>query len=73
MEEAVGATSTVAPLEGIKSVIDIDIDIDADVDADNLIDSIGPIGAPFDPSTPTTLVPTSITCNPNRSPPGIRA
>jgi hypothetical protein len=54
MEEAVGGTSTVAPVEGIKSVIDI-------------ADSIDPIG---DPSTPSTVVdvPTSITCNPNRSP-----
>jgi hypothetical protein len=45
------------------------IDIDAGVDVDNLIDSIDPVGAPFDPSTPTTVdVPTSIICNPNRSP-----
>jgi hypothetical protein len=65
MEEAVGGTSTVAPVEGIKSVVDID----ADVDVNNLINSIDPIGAPFGPSTPTTVdVPTSIICNPNRSP-----
>jgi hypothetical protein len=36
--------------------------------SENLIDSIDPIGAPFDPSTPNTEVPTSITCNPDRSP-----
>jgi hypothetical protein len=66
MEEAVGTTSTVAPLQGIESVIDLDLD--NGIDVDNLIDSINPIGAPFDPSTPNTEVPTSITCNPNRSP-----
>jgi hypothetical protein len=46
----------------------IDLDLDNGIDVDNLIDSIDPIGAPFDPSTPNTEVPTSITCNPNRSP-----
>jgi hypothetical protein len=66
MEEAVGTTtsSTVAPLQGIESVIDLDDGIDVD----NLINSINPIGTPFDPSTPNAEVPTSITCNPNRSP-----
>jgi hypothetical protein len=54
MEEAVAGTSAVAT--------EIDIDID------NIIDSIDPIGALFDPSTPNTEVPTSITCNSNRSP-----
>jgi hypothetical protein len=65
MEEAVAGTSTVAPLGGIES-----IDDDDGIDVDNLIDSIDLIGAPFDPSTPTTVVdvPTSTTCNPNRSP-----
>jgi hypothetical protein len=53
-EEAVAGTSTVAPLPGIESVINID--------------SIDPIGASFDPSTPNTEVPTSITFNPDRSP-----
>jgi hypothetical protein len=48
MEEAVAGTSTVTPLDGI------------DIDVDNLIDSIDPIGAPFDPSTPNTEVPSSI-------------
>jgi hypothetical protein len=47
MEEAVAGTSTVAPLPGIESVINLDDGIDAD----NLIDSIDPIGAPSDPST----------------------
>jgi hypothetical protein len=62
MEKAVGTTSTVAPLGGIES-------IDDEIDVDNLIDSIDPIGAPFDPSTPTIVdVPTSITSNTNRSP-----
>jgi hypothetical protein len=66
MEEAVAGTSAVAPLDGIESVIDLDDGIDAD----NLINSIDPIGAPFDPSTSNTVVevPTSIICNPNRSP-----
>jgi hypothetical protein len=66
MEEAVAGTSTVKPLGGIESIND-----DDGIDVDNLIDSIDPIGAPFDPSTPITVVdvPTSIiTCNPNRSP-----
>jgi hypothetical protein len=58
MEEAVAGTSAVAPLD----------DLDDGIDVDNLIDSIDPIGAPFDPSTPNTEIPTSITCNPNRSP-----
>jgi hypothetical protein len=46
------------------------IDLDVGIDVDNLINSIDPIGAPFDPSTPNTVVevPTSIICNPNRSP-----
>jgi hypothetical protein len=65
MEEAVAGTSTVAPLPGIESVINI---ADIDIDVDDLFDSIILIGAPFDPSTPNTEVPTSITCNPNRSP-----
>jgi hypothetical protein len=66
MEEAVAGTSTVAPLDGIESVIGLDDGIDVD----NLIDSIDPIRAPFNPSTPNTVVevPTSIICNPNRSP-----
>ena len=49
MEEAVAGTSTVAPLEGIKS-------IDDGIDVDNLIDSVDPIGAAFDPRTPNTEV-----------------
>jgi hypothetical protein len=61
MEEAVAGTSTVAPLEGNES-------IDAAIDVDNLVNEIDPIGAAFDPRTPNTEVPTSITCNPNRSP-----
>jgi hypothetical protein len=60
MEEAVAGTSAVAP--------EIDIVIDNIIDVDDLVDSIIPIGAPFNPSTPNTEVPTSITCNPNRSP-----
>jgi hypothetical protein len=62
MEEAVAGTSTVAPLPGIESVRNIDI---IDIDVDNLVDDVDPIGAPFNPSTPNTEVPTSITCNPN--------
>jgi hypothetical protein len=62
MEEAVGGTSVVAPVEGIKSAIDIDID------ADNLIDDGDPISSAFDPRTPNTELPSSITCNPNGSP-----
>jgi hypothetical protein len=62
VEEAVTGTSTVAPLEGIESAIDIDIDID------NLINDVDLIGATFDPRMPNTEVPTSITCNPHRSP-----
>jgi hypothetical protein len=58
MEEAVASTTGDAPLD----------DLDDGIDVDNLVDSINPIGAPFDPSTPNTEVPTSITCNPNRSP-----
>jgi hypothetical protein len=58
MEEAVAGTSAVAP--------EIDIDIDNIIDVDDLVDSIIPIGA--DPSTPNTEVPTSIVCNPDRSP-----
>jgi hypothetical protein len=65
MEEAVAGTSAVAPLQGIESAINID---NIDIDVDDLVDSIIPIGAPFDPSAPNTEVPTSITCNPNRSP-----
>jgi hypothetical protein len=62
MEEAVAGTSTVAPLEAIKS-------IDDGIDVDNLINGIDPIGADFDLRTPNTVeVPTSIVCNPNRSP-----
>jgi hypothetical protein len=61
VEEAVAGTTGDAP----ESVINID---NIDIDVDNLVDSIDPIGAPFDPSTPNTEVPTSITCNPNRSP-----
>jgi hypothetical protein len=65
MEEAVDSTRAVARVDGIKSVIDIDID----VDVDNLINVVDPIGAAFDLRTPTTVdVPTSIICNPNRSP-----
>jgi hypothetical protein len=63
MEEAVAGTSAVAP------EIDIDIDIDnIDIDVENLVDDVDPIGAAFDPRTPNTEVPTSITCYPNRSP-----
>jgi hypothetical protein len=65
MEEAVAGTSTVTPLPGIESVVNID---DIDIDINDLVDSIIPIGAPFDPSTPNTEVPTSITWYPNRSP-----
>jgi hypothetical protein len=62
MEEAAAGTTGDAP----ESVINID---DIDIDVDNLVDSINPIGAPFDPRTPNTVeVPTSIICNPNRSP-----
>jgi hypothetical protein len=62
MEEAVASTSAVAPVEGIESIDDI-------VDVDNLIKDINPIGAGYDPRTPTTVeVPTSITCNPDKSP-----
>jgi hypothetical protein len=62
MEEAAAGTSTVAPLEDIDS-------IDVGIDDDNLIDNVNPIGAVFDPRTPTIVeVPTSIICNPNRSP-----
>jgi hypothetical protein len=61
MEEAVAGTTGDAP----ESMINID---DIDIDVDDLADSIIMIGAPFDPSTPNTEVPTSITCNPNRSP-----
>jgi hypothetical protein len=36
---------------------------------DDLIDNVDPIGAAHDPQTPNTVeVPTSIVCNPNRSP-----
>jgi hypothetical protein len=64
MEEAVAGTSTVAPVEGIESAIDIDIDVD------NFINDVDPIGAAFDPRTPNTVVevPTSIICNQSRSP-----
>jgi hypothetical protein len=63
MEEAVAGTSTVAPLDGIESTINTVIDVD------NLIDNVDPIGSAFDPRTPTTVeVPTSITCDPTRSP-----
>jgi hypothetical protein len=62
MEEAVAGTSTVAPL-GSES-------IDVGIDVDNLINDVDPIGAAFDPRTPNTEVPTSIVCNPNRSPKG---
>jgi hypothetical protein len=66
MEEAVGTTSTVAPHQGIESAINID---NIDIDVDNLVDDVDPIDAAFDPRTPNTEVPTSITCNPNiRSP-----
>jgi hypothetical protein len=58
MEAAVAGTSAVPP----ESLINID---DIDIDVDDLVDSIIPIGAPFDASTPNTEVPTSITCNPN--------
>jgi hypothetical protein len=61
MEEAVAGTSAVAP----ESVINID---DIDIDVDNLANEVDPIGAAFHPRTPNTEVPTSITCNPNRSP-----
>jgi hypothetical protein len=62
MEEAVAGTTGDAP-ESVINIADIDIDVD------NLADSINPIGASFDPRTPNTVeVPTSITCNPNRSP-----
>jgi hypothetical protein len=61
MEEAVAGTTGDAP----ESVINIG---NIEIDVDNLVDSINPIGSPFDPSTPSTEVPTSITCNPNRSP-----
>jgi hypothetical protein len=60
MEEAVAGTSAVAP-ESVMNIADIDIDVD------DLVDSIIPIGAPIDPSTLNTEVPTSITCNPKRS------
>jgi hypothetical protein len=71
MEEAVAGTSTVAPLPGIESVINLDDGIDVD----NLIDSIDPIGADYDVRTPNTVeeVPTSIDCNPNTSPRDVRA
>jgi hypothetical protein len=62
MEEAVAGTTGDAPDESVINIADIDIDIG------DLVDIIIPIGAPFDPSTPNTGVPTSITCNPNRSP-----
>jgi hypothetical protein len=61
MEEAVAGTTGDAP----ESVINID---DIDIDVDNLVDIVDPIGAAFDPRTPNAEVPTSITCNPNRSP-----
>jgi hypothetical protein len=67
MEEAVAGTSTAVPLQGIKSVIESVIDLNDGIDVENLINIIDPIGAPFDPSTPNTEVPTSITCTPNRS------
>jgi hypothetical protein len=58
MEEAVAGTSTVAPLDGTESI-----------DVDNLITGVDPTGDAFNPRTPNTVeVPTSITCNPNRSP-----
>jgi hypothetical protein len=62
MEEAITGTSTVAPLE--------DDDIDNIIDVDNLIEAVAPtVGADFDLRTPNTVeVPTSIVCNPNRSP-----
>jgi hypothetical protein len=58
MEEAVAGTSAVAP--------EIDSNIDNIIDVDDFVDSIIPIGA--DPSTPNIEVPTSIVCNPDRSP-----
>jgi len=62
MEEGVAGTGTVAP----ESAADID---NIGIDADHLIDSIDPIGADYDVRTPNTVeVPTSIDCNPNRSP-----
>jgi hypothetical protein len=64
--KAFAGTSTVAPLEGIESAIDIDIDVD------NLINDVDPIGAAFDPRTPNTEVPTSITSI-QIEVPGIRA
>jgi hypothetical protein len=61
MEQAITGTSTVAPLLGVES-------IDIGINVDNLIDNVDPIGAAHDPRTPNTEVPTSITCNPNKSP-----
>jgi hypothetical protein len=63
MEEAVAGTSAVTP----ESVINID-GIDIDIDVDILVNDVDPIGAAFNPRTSNTEVPTSITCNPNRSP-----
>jgi hypothetical protein len=54
MEEAVAGTSTVTPLPGIESVINID---NIDIDVDNLVDDVDHIGAPFDPSTPIQKYP----------------
>jgi hypothetical protein len=62
MEEAVAGTGTVAPVLGIESIDDA-------IDVDDLVDTVDPIGAASDPRTPTTVeVPTSIDCNPNKSP-----
>jgi hypothetical protein len=55
MEEAAAGTSAVAPLDAV-------------IDVDNLINDVDPIGAAFDPRMPNIEVPTSTTCNPNRSP-----
>ena len=62
MEEAVAGTDTVAPVLGVESIDDA-------IDVDDLVDTVDPIGAAFDPRTPTTVeVSTSIVCNLNRSP-----
>jgi hypothetical protein len=58
--------SPVLPATHLNLVINID---NIDIDVDNLVDSIDPIGAPFDPRTPNSVeVLTSIVCNPDRSP-----
>jgi hypothetical protein len=62
MEEAVAGTSAAAPVDGIKSMIDIGV-------VDNLINDVNPIGSAFNPRTPNTVeVPTYIICNPDKCP-----